>query len=41
MTDIKLIEIFVNGDDFYKEYEKFLSTKGLECPLKKTRFQKM
>lgn len=38
MTDIKLVEIFVGCDDFYKEFEKFLTTKGLECPLKKTRF---
>jgi len=33
----KLVEIFVKCDDFYKEFEKFLSTKGLGevDPLKK------
>ncbi len=33
----KLVEIFVRCDDFYKEFEKFLENKGIECPLKKTR----
>ncbi len=28
----KLVEIFVKCDDFYKEFEKFLQNKGLECP---------
>jgi len=41
MTDIKLVEIFVRCDDFYKEFEKFLSAKGLNDPLKKTRFWKL
>jgi hypothetical protein len=37
MDDSKLVEIFVKCDDFYKEFEKFLSDKGLdEDPLKKT-----
>ena len=37
MTDIKLVEIFVSCDDFYKGFEQFLIAKGPECPLKKTR----
>jgi hypothetical protein len=41
MTDIKLVEIFVRCDDFYKEFERFLLAKGLSDPLKKTRFQKL
>jgi hypothetical protein len=36
MRDDKLVEIFVRCDDFYKEFEKFLSSKGLNDPLKKT-----
>jgi hypothetical protein len=37
MNEHKLVEIFVKCDDFYKEYEKFLSAKGLDQdPLKKT-----
>jgi hypothetical protein len=37
MNEHKLVEIFVRCDDFYKEFEKFLSDKGLgDDPLKKT-----
>ena len=37
MNEHKLVEIFVSCDDFYKEFEKFLSDKGLDDdPLKKT-----
>ena len=37
MIEHKLVEIFVSCDDFYKEFEKFLSDKGLDDdPLKKT-----
>jgi len=38
MSEHKLVEIFVRCDDFYKEFEKFLSAKGLNDPLKKTVF---
>lgn len=32
----KLVEIFVRCDDFYQEFEKFLSQKGVsEDPIKK------
>jgi hypothetical protein len=42
MNEIKLVEIFVSCDDFYKEFEKFLSDKGLdEDPLKKTVVHKL
>ena len=42
MNDSKLVEIFVKCDDFYKEFEKFLSDKGLgEDPLKKTLVWKL
>ena len=34
----KLVEIFVKCDDFYKDYEAFLDSKGLDNPIKKTRF---
>jgi len=37
----KLIEIFVNCDDFYKEYNKFLTLRSIEDPLKKTFFQQL
>lgn len=40
MHEDKLVEIFVRCDDFYKEFEKFVSSKGLEAPLKKTRLRK-
>ncbi len=36
----KLVEIFVKCDDFYQEFEKFLHDKGINFPLKKTRFSK-
>jgi hypothetical protein len=36
MNEDKLVEIFVKCDDFYKEFEKFLSDKGLNDPIKKT-----
>ena len=42
MNEHKLVEIFVNCDDFYKEFEKFLSDKGLDDdPLKKTLVSKL
>jgi len=42
MNEHKLVEIFVNCDDFYKEFEKFLSDKGLDDdPLKKTLVWKL
>jgi hypothetical protein len=37
----KLVEIFVKCDDFYKDFESFVDSKGLENPIKKTRFSKM
>jgi len=37
----KLVEIFVRCDDFYQEFEQFLNNKGIENPLKKTRFSKL
>jgi hypothetical protein len=37
----KLVEIFVKCDDFYQEFEKFLHTKGINYPLKKTHFSKL
>jgi hypothetical protein len=37
----KLVEIFVNCDDFYQEFEKFLHHKGISYPLKKTLFSKL
>ena len=40
MNDDKLVEIFVKCDDFYKEFEKFLSSKGLDDPLKKNSLLK-
>ena len=40
MRDDKLVEIFVKCDDFYKEFEKFLSSKGLTDPLKKNSLLK-
>jgi hypothetical protein len=36
----KLVEIFVQSDDFYKEFNKFLTTKGLQDPLKKNSLRK-
>jgi len=38
MNETKLVEIFVKCDDFYKEFEKFLSSMGLNDPIKKTHF---
>jgi len=38
MNETKLVEIFVKCDDFYKEFFKFLSSKGLNDPIKKTHF---
>ena len=38
MNETKLVGIFVKCDDFYKEFEKFLSSVGLNDPLKKTHF---
>jgi hypothetical protein len=40
MNETKLVEIFVKCDDFYKEFEKFLSSKGLSDPLKKNSLLK-
>jgi hypothetical protein len=37
MNETKLVEIFVKCDDFYKEFEGFLSSVGLNDPIKKTR----
>ena len=32
----KLVEIFVKCDDFYQDYEKYLSTHAIIDPIKKT-----
>jgi hypothetical protein len=40
MNETKLVEIFVKCDDFYKEFEEFLLTKGLTDPLKKNSLLK-
>ena len=37
----KLVEIFVKCDDFYKDYEYFMDSKGLHNPIKKTRLNAM
>ena len=37
----KLVEIFVKCDDFYKDYEDFMDSKGLHNPIKKTRLNAM
>lgn len=36
----KLVEIFVKCDDFYQEFEQFLSARSID-PLKKTLCLKM
>jgi len=29
----KLVEIFVKRDDFYKDFESFVESKGLQNPI--------
>jgi hypothetical protein len=40
MNETKLVEIFVKCDDFYKEFEEFLSSVGLNDPIKKNSLLK-
>lgn len=37
----KLVEIFVKCDDFYQEFDRFLSARSISDPLKKTLLFKM
>jgi hypothetical protein len=41
LTSVRGLIIRFTSDDFYKDYEDFLDSKGLDNPIKKTRLYSM